>query len=140
MMDLDLMAEWLGTSSLNSRQRRQLEGMGVLREAMHRAGGLSGARVSTTGRLYMPSGVGDVMIIQPVWAGPAPSIYQVVGHPLLADLIAWHPEEPTRWHYRLGAPGAVLGADNLGLAHGGGLAHHIRVDASRMAVGSSNGR
>jgi hypothetical protein len=57
------------------------------------------------------------MVIQPVWAGPAPSIYQAVEHPVLADLIAWHPEEPTRWWYRIRDPGAVLGADNLELAH-----------------------
>ncbi len=38
--DLNLEAEWLGTPSLNSRQRRQIEGMGVSREAVHRAGGL----------------------------------------------------------------------------------------------------
>ena len=36
---------------------------------------------------------------------------------MLADLIAWHPERPTRWCYRRGTPGAVLGADNLELAH-----------------------
>ena len=117
MMELDLMAEWAATPSLNSRQRKQLEELGVTREATQRAGGLGWARVSIAGRLYVPSHAGDVAIIQPVWAGPAPSIYQAVEHPQLADLIAWHPEEPTRWWYRLGDPGAVLGADNLELAH-----------------------
>lgn len=115
-----LTPEWLATPGLNSRQRGQIEALGVSREAVHRAGGLGWSRVSTTGRLYLPSNAGDVMLIQPVWAGPAPSIYQAVENPQLADLIAWHPEEPTRWHYRLGAPGAVLGADNLALAHGEG--------------------
>ncbi len=118
--NLNLMAEWLGTSSLNSRQRRQLEDLGVTREAVHRCGGLGWVRVSTTGRLYQPADAGDVAIIQPVWAGPAPSIYQAVEDPLLDDLIAWHPDNPTRWHYRLGTPGAVLGADNLDLAHSEG--------------------
>lgn len=114
------MPEWLATPSLNSRQRRQLEELGVTREAMHRCGGLGWARVSATGRLYMPSNAGDVAIIQPVWAGPAPSIYEAVEDPLLDDLIAWHPDSPTSWHMRLGTPGAVLGADNLALAHGEG--------------------
>lgn len=120
--NLDLMAEWLATPSLNSHQRRQLQHQGVTHEAIQRAGGLAWARVSTIGgRCYTPSAVGDVKVIQPVWAGPAPSIYQAVEHPVLADLLAWHPEEPTRWHYRIGDPGAVLGGDNLDFAHAEGL-------------------
>ena len=115
-----LMSEWLATPSLNSRQLRQLEELGVTREAIHRCGGLGWARVLTTGRLYRPADAGDVMLILPVWAGPVPSIYQAVEHPRLADLLAWRPEEPTRWHYRLGTLGAALGADNLDLAHAEG--------------------
>ncbi len=116
--DPDLMVEWLGTPSLNSRQRRQFEDLGVTREATLRAGGLTWSRVSTVGgRCYTPSPAGHVRVIMPVWAGPAPSIYQAVEHPVLADLIAWHPDRPTRWWYRIGDPGAVLGADNLELAH-----------------------
>ena len=112
-----LLPEWLATPSLNSRQRGQLEELGVTREATYRCGGLGWSRVSTTGRLYMPSDSGDVMLIQPVWGGPVPSIYQAVEDPLLDDLLAWRLEEPTRWHHRLGTPGAALGADNLALAH-----------------------
>ncbi len=120
--DLDLMAEWLATPSLNSKQRRQIINLGVTREAIHRAGGLGWARVSTIGgRCYDPRDSGDVKVIMPVWAGPTPSIYQGVEHPVLADLIAFHPETPTLWWYRLGDPGAVLGADNLELAHAEGL-------------------
>lgn len=115
-----LLAEWLTTPILLKSQRRQLEELGVTREAIHRAGGLGWARVSTAGRVYTPSDAGDVAIIMPVWAGPAPSIYRAVEDPRLADLLAWRPEEPTRWHYRLGTPGTVLGADYLGLAHSEG--------------------
>lgn len=115
-----LLAECLATPDLNSRQRRQLEELGVTREARHRCGGLGWSRVSITGRLYIPSDAGDVAIIMPVWAGAAPSIYQAVEDPLLDDLIAWHPDNPTRWLYRLGTSGAVLGADNLDLAHSEG--------------------
>ena len=115
-----LIAEWLATPSINSKQRGQLEELGVTREAIHRAGGLGWSRVSTAGRLYEPSDAGDVALIQPVWYGPAPSIHQNVEHPELADLIAWRLDEPTIWHYRLGTPGAALGADNLDLAHSEG--------------------
>ena len=113
----DLMDEWLATPGLNSRQRGQIEALGVTRDAVHRCGGLGWARVSITGRLYMPSNAGEVMMIQPAWAGPAPSIYQAVLDPQLADLLAWHPDRPERWYYRLGTPGAVLGGENLDLAH-----------------------
>jgi len=115
--NLNLEAEWLATPSLHSRQRRQLEDLGVTREAIQRGGDLGWARIATVGRCYTPSHAGEVAIIQPVWAGPAPSIYQAVDHPLLVDMIAWRPEVPTRWWYRVGTPGAVLGADNLELAH-----------------------
>jgi hypothetical protein len=120
MTDLDIMAEWLMTPSPNSRQRQQLAQLGVTREAIDRAGGLGWSRIWTTGRGYIPSNTGDVMLIQPVWASPAPSIYEAIERPLLADLIAWHPEEPECWQYRLCTPGAVLGADLLDLAHAAG--------------------
>ncbi len=120
MMHVDLMAEWMGAPDLLTRQRRELVEMGITREAVHRGGDLSWMRVSTTGRLYVPSNSGDVMLIQPVWDGPAPSIYQAVENPQLADLIAWQPKEPTRWWCRLGTPRAVLGTHNLDLAHSEG--------------------
>ncbi len=122
VMDLDLMAEWLATPSLSSRQLQPLLDLGVTREAIHRAGGLGWTRVSTMGgRCYTPNDTGDVMVVQSVWGGAAPSIFKAVENLVLADLIAWHPEEPTRWHYRIGDPGAVLGADLLDLAHAEGL-------------------
>ena len=57
--NLNLMAEWLATPSINSRQRRQLAGLGATREAVHRCGGLGWARISIAGRVYMPSSAGD---------------------------------------------------------------------------------
>ena len=138
--DLDLTAEWLGTASLNRRQRRQLEDLGVSREATQRAGGLGWARISTIGgRCYIPNAAGDVMIVQPVWAGPAPSIYHAVEHPVLADLIAWHLERPMRWWYRIGDPGAVLGADNLELAHVEGLPISFALTPLDWLTGNSHG-
>ena len=46
VMHVDLMVELLTTPSPLKRQRRELEEMGVTREAIHRAGGLGWARVS----------------------------------------------------------------------------------------------
>ena len=76
-----------------------------------------GVLMFTTGRGYMPSNIGEVPLIQPIWAGPAPSIYQAVENPQIADLIAWKPSDPDLWSYRVGSPGAVLGAENLENAH-----------------------
>ena len=139
-MRLDtLMPEWLATPSLNSRQLRQLEELGVTREAMHRAGGLGWARVSTTGRLYMPSDTGDVAFIMPIWAGPAPSIYEAVEYPRLDDLIAWRPDCPTRWHYRLGTPGTALGAAAIELAHAEGWAITFELTPLTWLLGNCRG-
>ncbi len=120
MNALDLSREWLALPDVGRGDRRLLEQHGVTREAIHRVGGLAVARIGTTGRLWAPEPTGTPAFILPVWTGPAPSIYQAVEHPLLIDMLAWRPDSPTRWHYRLGTPGAVLGADNLGLAHGEG--------------------
>ena len=112
----NLAREWLATADLNSLQHQELARLGVTQEAMHRGGGLGWARVSTTGRLYMPSTAGDVAIIQPVWAGPAPSIYRGVEHPDLVDLIAWPLAEPVCWSYREGTTAVALGQEYLDAA------------------------
>ncbi len=49
MFDPDLMAELAATLSLNSKQRQQLEDLGVTREAVHRCGDLGWTRVVDIG-------------------------------------------------------------------------------------------
>ena len=99
--DPDLMPEWLDTDPLNSTQARQLEFLGVTRGASARGGGLGRARVKDIGgRVYAPDPAGIEMIIQPVWAGAAPSVFQAVETPVIFDLLAWHPDRPTQWWYR----------------------------------------
>ena len=56
-------------------------------------------------------------IVQPVWRGPAPSIYQGVEHPILCDLISWCPAEPARWWYRWGSDSPALGDEYVDDAH-----------------------
>ena len=116
MNALDLAREWLALPGIGCGDRRLLEQRGVTREAIHRAGGLAVARISTAGRLWTPEPTGAPAFILPVWAGPAPSIYQAVGNPVLIDMIAWRPDDLACWWYRTGE-GDALGIDNLDLAH-----------------------
>ncbi len=80
-----LTAEWL---SLRDATRHDLECLGITREAMHRAGGLAKARITTIGRLWRPDFSGRPAYVIPVWDGLAPSIYRAVEHPRLLDLVA----------------------------------------------------
>ena len=116
MTALELAREWLALADIGCGDRQLLDQHGVAREAIHRAGGQAVARIGTVGRLWVPEPTGTPAFILPVWNGPSPSIYQAVEHPLLIDLIAWRPDDSTRWWYRTGEGGA-LGIDNLDLAH-----------------------
>lgn len=91
--------------------------LGIDRAAALRAGGLAWSRIVTAGRAFDFDHAGTPAIIQPVWRGPAPSIYQGVEHPVLADLIAWRPAEPARWWYRWGSDSPALGDDYIEAAH-----------------------
>ncbi len=119
MLPHDLVREWLALPGIGHGDRRLQEQQGVTREAIHRAGGMAVARIGTTGRLWMPEPTGTPTFILPVWAGPAPSIYSIIESPVLIDMIAWRPDDPSRWWYRTGE-GDTLGIDNLDLAHAEG--------------------
>ncbi len=56
MLPHDLTHEWLALSSPGAGDLRLLGRHGVTHEAVHRAGGLAVARISTAGRLWMPDG------------------------------------------------------------------------------------
>ncbi len=111
------MREWLALPSPGVGDRRLLEQQGVTRDAIHRAGGLAIARISTTRRLWMQEPTGKPAFILPAWDGPAPSIYSGVENPVLIDMLAWRPDDPARWWYRQGDVDVVLGAAHLDLAH-----------------------
>ena len=120
MPTLDLTREFLALPSPGVGDLRLLAQNGVTREAAHRAGGLAVARIDTGGRLWAPEPTGKPAFILPVPNGAAPSIYCGVEIPMLIDLIAWRPDDPTIWWHRLGDVEGVLGADHLDLAHTAG--------------------
>ncbi len=117
MLPHNLTREWLTLPSPGAGDLRLLGRHGVTSEAIHRAGGLAVARISTIGRLWMPEPTGTPAFILPVWADPAPSIYYGVETPVLIDMIAWRPDDPAAWWYRQGEVDLVLGAEHLEVAH-----------------------
>ena len=105
-----LIAEVLALPDLSANLIRRLADLGVGREAIRRAG-LGASRIHAIGRTFTPAGYGRLHLVLPVWAGPAPNIFEAVERPVLLDLLAWHPDNPELWLYRVGAAGLVLGED-----------------------------
>ncbi len=105
---------WL---SLPSIPDDSLTRLGIDRRTANRAGGLAWSRITTAGRAFDFDPEGIPAVIQPVWRGLAPSIYQGVLSPVLADLIAWLPAEPARWWYRWNCDSPTLGDEYVEAAH-----------------------
>ncbi len=61
-----LLSYWLATRSLSREQRRQIEELGVTKEAIHRGSGLGWDRITTIGPLFSPSPGGEVAAVKPV--------------------------------------------------------------------------
>ena len=89
-----LVAEWLALPDLSANLTRRLADLGVGREAIRRAGSIGASRIHGIGRAFTPAGYGRLHLVLPVWAGPAPSIFEAVERPVLLDLLAWHPDNP----------------------------------------------
>ena len=117
MNSMDFTREWLLLPSPGAGDLQLLAELGVAREAIHRAGGLAVARISTVGRVWMSEPNGTPAFILSIWNDTTPSIYCGVENPVLIDMIAWRPDDPTRWWYRLGEVDVALGAEHLDLAH-----------------------
>ncbi len=109
---------WLTLPSITDTGLARL---GIDRRIANRAGGLAWSNITTFGRGFdlVPSGVPAV--IQPCWRGPAPSLEVGVEHPVLDDLIAWRPAEPSQWWYRWGADWPALGDHYIDDAHIAGV-------------------
>ncbi len=103
-----LIAEYLALPELSANLTRRLADLGVGRDAIRRAG-LGASRIHQVGRTFAPAGYGRWHLVLPVWEGPAPDIFEPVERPVLLDLLAWHPDNPELWLYRIGAAGLILG-------------------------------
>ena len=89
--------------------RQYLVETGITFEAMLRAGDLGVDRINADGRLYMPSPTGFPAVILAIWSPAPPSICCAVEDTKILDLIALRTDDPSRWWYRLGEPGLMLG-------------------------------
>lgn len=109
----DILHEW-ATIGVDCEAWRKMEAFGIPWETLNRCGDPLPVRVRTDGSYFEPSDPdGTVMLVQPVFAGPIPSIFVPVDEPCLVDLIAYSPREPGRWFWRRGEHGLVLGDENL---------------------------
>ncbi len=108
------LALWLTLPSISDKGLARL---GISRMAAARAGGLAWSRITIFGRGFDLSPAGVPAVIQPVWRGAAPSIYQAMENPVLDELIAWRPAEPGQWWYRWGASWPALGDHYIDAAH-----------------------
>ena len=113
MLPANLESEFdLAVANLNPDHFRHLDDAGVSFEAICRTGYVGVERIATTGRLYMPAPDGFPVLIMAIWSPAPPSIYCAVEDPKIVDLIALRTYDGSRWWYRLGDPGLILGEDH----------------------------
>lgn len=109
----DILHEWT-TVPVDCEAWRKMEAFGISWENLNRCGGPLPVRVRTDGSYFEPSDPdGTIMLMQPVYAGPIPSIYDPVESPCLADMISYSPRGPGRWYWRRGEHAIVLGDEHL---------------------------
>lgn len=109
----DLLHEWAHMPA-DSAAWRKMESFGIGWENLNRCGGPLPVRVRVDGSHFDPTDPdGTVMMVQPVYAGPTPSIYDPVECPCLCDLIAYSPRNPGKWYWRRGEHGLILGDEVL---------------------------
>ena len=108
------LALWLSLPSISDDGLARLS---IDRHIANRAGGLAWSRITTAGRGFDFAHDGVAAVIQPVWRGSAPSLECGVEYPVLADLIAWRPAEPSRWWYHWFVESPALGDHYLEAAH-----------------------
>ena len=117
-MQIDLAAEFDHAWRNRTQEHlKHLADAGITFQAMLSAGDLGVERIATTGRLYVPSPDGFVVVVMAAWSPAAPSIYCAVENPVILDLLALRLDQPETWWRRVGEPGLVLGSDNLDAAH-----------------------
>lgn len=109
----NLLHEWAHMPA-DSEAWRKMESFGIGWENLNRCGGPLPVRVRVDGSYFDPTDPdGTVMLVQPVYAGPIPSIFDPVDEPCLADLVAYSPRNPGEWYWRRGEHGLVLGDEVL---------------------------
>ncbi len=68
-----------------------------------------GAKIRVSGRFFQHDEGGNFCVVTPVYLGPTPTLREPVENPVIADLVAWHPSNPGKWHFLRGEAGLILG-------------------------------
>jgi hypothetical protein len=92
---------------------KRLEALGIDFYKLNACGTPRPARVRVEGRLFAFDDDGEGMLIQPVTDGPQASIFSGVDAPAIADLLAYNPDRPDRWHLFRGESALALGIDAI---------------------------
>lgn len=71
-------------------------------------GDIGGAKVKTADSFFEYDNSGEFMILQAVWEDQ-PARGNEVRHPIIYDIIAWHPRSPRKWFFLRGEPCLILG-------------------------------
>lgn len=108
-----LLHEW-ATLPVDGEVLAKMDALGISWKDLNRCGDPLPVKVRTDRRYFEPIDPGGTaMLVQPVYAGPIPSIFEPVESPCLADMIAYSPRDAGKWYWRRGEQGLVLGDLNL---------------------------
>ncbi len=146
MMDLEALARSHLTAEFDrawrnrtQKHRAHLAGAGITFEGMLRAGDLGVERITTAGRLYLPSPAGFPVVILANWSPAAPSIYTAVEGSEILDLLALRLDQPETWWRRIGESDLILGEDRYIDAADRGMALKVYDSPLRWLQGGCDG-
>lgn len=110
------------TARFESPHQQMLQQLGVPDDILLHLPGIGVTPVEVDGSLWQPGGHGPEAVIIPAFEGPPPCFVAPVEEPEQPhDLIAFFPDRPSRWWWRVGSA-SVLGADRIASSHTWGTA------------------
>lgn len=110
LRQIDIFKEFrTACSAFEMALQPNLEALEVSVEGWLRAAGIGAANIITTGRTFRPHAEGIPAIIVGEWRPGPPSVHHFVEEPNLIDLVAFLPEDPDQFWFRIGKFRCCLG-------------------------------